>query len=439
MLIILSLALCAVVLGFIFSNLALSSFLSALAGVLVIVMMLSFLVIIHELGHFFAALWAGVKVEEFGVGYPPRAKTLFKYKGTPFTLNWIPFGGFVRLEGEESEDGDESESEAKVSAQESRKTLKSSKASKVSSSEITSTLTARSGTKSAFYSKPFLSRLVVILAGAAANITFGLLAFTLVFSIMGIPDVIDVPFIAQVMPDSPASKAGVPERVQIQRIIDSKGVVTELTTAHEVIESVSSYQGETIQLVVTGKCSGPAENCAETSSSHSVYVRRKSELPSGQGSLGISFEPKLNYKHYPWYQMPFVAAWYGMLQTVAVMQLILQSLAGIILELTRGSAPTGVAGPVGIVHSAVKENFASHSFLQQLNMAGMLSINLGLMNVLPIPALDGGRALFLFLEKIIGKKRMSLFENKANTVGFFILLALIVLVTVGDIKNLFVK
>jgi len=117
--------------------------------------------------------------------------------------------------------------------------------------------------------------------------------------------------------------------------------------------------------------------------------------------------------------------------------LIVTSLGQIVGNLFHGHVPQEVAGPVGIFKQASQAGFFSHGVLELINFAGLLSVNLAVMNVLPIPALDGGRALFIILEKIIGKKRVQLFEGYANYGGFALLMIMIVLITLKDIVGIF--
>ncbi len=176
--------------------------LSAIITILVIVAVLAFLVLIHELGHFLAAKWAGVRVKEFGLGYPPRAMTLFRWDETDFTLNWIPFGGFVQMDGEDVLDPDTYEEET-------------------------------SGEGEPFFERPWWQRLVVILAGATVNFIFGVVAFGIVYSIIGIPQPL-APYIDEVVDGTAAAAAGLPEDVRILALEADQATMLRPTTADEV-------------------------------------------------------------------------------------------------------------------------------------------------------------------------------------------------------------
>lgn len=374
-------------------------------AIVIFILILSFLVLIHEAGHFLAALWAGVKVEEFGLGYPPRAMKLFKWRGTNFTLNWVPFGGFVKLAGEEAP----------------RENLAEKIAKKTGLVD-----------KDLFYNKPAPKRLVVILAGVTVNFLFGILAFAIIFSIKGIPTATSEPIIAYVADNSPAKEAGLEAQSKIFKLAyGSESVVVANTV--EVTDFIKSHQGQEITLYTTGHCDG--NSCQEMAREYHVYLRSDQEIPEGEGSMGVAFASFI-FKFYPWWQMPFRAMFYGLMQALFLSLLILTSLASLITQLMSGVIPSEIAGPVGIVHEASRQGIFEEGFLSTLNFTAMLSVNLAVMNLLPIPALDGGRAIFIFIEKLVGKKKSQNWESYANYAGYLILLTLIVLVTLRDISKL---
>jgi regulator of sigma E protease len=373
-------------------------------SILYIILILSFLVIIHELGHFLAAKWAKVKVEEFGLGYPPKVATLFRFWGTDFSLNWIPFGGFVRMEGEDGE---------------KQPNLVEQVVSKVAANR-----------EGPFYTKSATKRLVIILAGATVNFVFGIIAFSIVFSFSGIPTFVDSALIGRIAPDSPAAEQGIPTNVELigLRTGDERFAITNVEQAIEVI---NQHRGQTVNIQTGGTCQDGA--CQELLQEFEVYLRTAEETPDDQGSLGVSFET-VQFSFYPWYEMPFRGMWYGTQQALMLGLLILNALGGMLYNLiASGQVPSEVAGPVGIVHQTQQSGILEQGFLSILNFAGMLSINLAVMNVLPIPALDGGRAVFILLEKVLGRSRTARAEQLANYGGYILLLSLIVLVTIKDV------
>lgn len=366
---------------------------------IVFALILSFLVLIHELGHFLAARWQKIRVEEFGLGYPPRAKTLFIKWHTIFSLNWVPFGGFVRMEGED----------ALVTEEPIRK---NSKKKQLPLNE-----------EGPFYEKSAVARLIVILAGAIVNVLFGILAFAVVFSFMGIPAGVRV---NEVEPNSPGAQADLTAgQVITQVVVDD--AVYPLRSTGELVALTGANLGKSITLTTQEICDQGLCPATQT-----IEVTLRSEVSEKQGAIGI--KPEDFSKFYPWYEMPLRGAWFGLVQAVTLGVLILQSLATMISDLvTRAIVPQEVMGPVGIVHEAARQDLVSQGPLAILLFAGLISINLGIMNVLPIPALDGGRAVFILLEKILGKAKVQQVENYANYGGYAVLLGLIFLITARDV------
>ncbi len=377
-------------------------------GILIFILILSFLVLIHELGHFLVAKYFKITIEEFGLGYPPRAVTLFKRWGTVFSLNWIPFGGFVKMEGEDGPAADGAEAPKK---------------------------TQGSGP---FYAKPALARLAVILAGATVNFVFGVLAFSVVFSFKGIPQIVsqDKPLIGVVMPDSPAAQAKIPAGVMITQIKDEQSSLP-LSSIEEVVQAVNAREGKNITLVTTGPCQ--EEKCEPTQVEYPVALRTRANTPNEQGLLGIGFAPIVRFVHYPWYEMPVRGTWYGLQESYYLATSVLQALQQMVLGLVKNlGLPGELMGPVGIAGEFQKSGIVQEGWLSVLHFAGLLSINLAIMNVLPIPALDGGRAVFILLEKVVGKQRVQWWEGHANYFGYALLLVLIIIVSIRDVLKLVV-
>lgn len=371
-------------------------------GIIIFVLILSFLVLIHELGHFFVAKWAKVKVLEFGLGYPPKIHKLFTWKGTDFTLNWIPFGGFVRLAGEDL-------------APEQKLELENDKKQ-----------------KGLFFKAKISHKLLIILAGASVNFLFGFLAFSFVFSIMGIPQPIDTARISGLAPNSPASKADLPVDYEISKIVIGEQVY-QIKTAEQAVKTITDNRGQDAELTLTGPCQGL--ECQSDQKTYKVYLRTEAETPEGSGSLGVAFDSIAVVK-YPWYQMPFKGAWYGFEQALFMSKEIFFALGKLGQEIGRGQAPKDLAGPVGIVYQAQTTGLMSQGWAMVLNFAGLLSVNLAIMNVLPIPPLDGGRALLILLEKVFDKKKLAKLEYYLNYGGYLLLLGLIVVVTFQDIARI---
>lgn len=361
--------------------------------ILVFILLLSFLVIIHELGHFFAAKWAKVKTEEFGLGYPPKAIRLFRWMSTDFTLNWIPFGGFVRMYGE-----DQAHAEADPKAKE----------------------------HGAFFTKTKWQRAVIIAAGPLVNFIFGVIAFSALFSVYGIPESQGI-MITGVSPDSPAQTAGLMENDVVKSVvIDNQPKTFESVTAF--VTSVREQQGKEVILEL--------DRAGELITTE-VYIRTASEIPEGQGALGVSVSPvESGFTRYPWWQMPFRGAYTGIQVSLEFSLEILRQLSRLLPQLLTGRVPADVAGPIGIVHQASEQDLLSSGLGTMVNFVAILSINLAIMNILPIPALDGGRLLMILIETITRRRVSPTYERWIHTVGFIGLLALITLVSFRDVSRI---
>lgn len=377
-------------------------------SVLIFVLILSFLIFIHELGHYLAAVRSGVVVEEFGIGYPPRAIKLFTWRGTDFTLNWIPFGGFVKMAGEQVE------FEEVHTKEEQEKLQKKDKGQ--------------------FFAADTRNKLMIILAGATFNFIFGIIAFTIVFSRLGIPEPIETPRIGEVMPNTPAAEAGLTENTEIQQITVADQVFTT-ASRDDVIDVIAQNSGQEAVIATTGTCQG--YSCEEVWQEFNVYLRTTEETPEGEGSLGIIFQP-VAFVAYPWYEMPYKSMWYGLQQAIFLGEQIVFALGDMISGMIFGGrVPGDVAGPIGIVHQAQATGMLSEGFITTLSFAGMLSINLAIINILPIPPLDGGRAVFIILERFISERHAKPLEYYMNYGGYILLLMLIVLITARDIWRIF--
>jgi regulator of sigma E protease len=372
--------------------------------IIIFILVLSFLVIIHELGHLFAAKWAKIKVEEFGVGYPPRAFKLFTWGKVIFSLNWIPVGGFVKMIGEDGPDDDDKSKDDEDGL-------------------------------APFYKRSAKKRLVVILAGVVVNFIFGIIAFSIIFGFKGIPTQIDGARIGYISPDSPAQQVGIKDNTQIKSINFGEETV-DITSVDQAVELLSTQKGNEITLTNSFPCS--EEFCPDETEKFIVKLRTDDETPAGEGSLGIGFSD-FYYKFYPWYEMPFRSIWYGIQQALFMVLMIVVALFEMFQQILGGSVPKDVAGPVGIVDQAASSGLFTEGPLTILNFSAMISINLAVMNLLPIPALDGGRALFIILEKFLGKKRINKIEGYANYGGMILLLGLIVLITGADIFRIITR
>lgn len=358
--------------------------------------LLSLLIMIHEFGHFSAARRAGVIVEEFGFGLPPRAKTLFTQGGTRFTLNWIPFGGFVRLKGENAMN----EKERKA--------------------------------KGSFGAASYLDRITILVAGVFMNFVLAIVLLTVGFS-MGrwIPTYLTLEdmqaadaagvihldmavLIDEVQPEGAAAAAGVPAK---SLLIAIDGVA--LTDPAHVV-TLQEGKDRVTYTLMTG------EKFAE---------EQMIEVQPRDGKTGVvvgAFARELS--------APLRNVWDAFLLSLRESRVMMvQTVIGIGTLFTSlvssGRVPDGITGIVGIAqltHASVQAGFMTY-----LRLVALLSLSLAVLNILPFPALDGGRLLFVLTEMITNRPLNRRFEMATNAIGFSVLLLLIVLITFHDIISLF--
>ena len=352
------------------------------------ILVLSLLVLLHELGHFLVAKLFGIHVEEFGIGLPPKALKLFKHKETEYTLNWLPIGGFVRLAGEETDP-----------------TLW----------ERINPLTH----SHMFFAKPAWQRALVIVAGVTMNFLIGILMFSAVYAKMGIPQFAgEQVMVTEVASDSPAEIAGMKAGEVVVKVGD-----TEIKKADDFVSIVKEHQGEMISVYLAKVDS----NGLKSDSARIVEVIPRVNPPAGQGALGVgvSTVPIVTYIKKAWYEAPFYGAIEGTKEAVAWSREFLK------IFMHPAELLKNMGGPVAVVK--VGQTAAKEGWVTMARFAGIISLNLAIFNLLPIPALDGGRLLMIALEKIIGRKRVVKFERYANGVGMFLLIALLIGVTVKDL------
>ena len=354
-----------------------------ISTIITFIIILGILVFVHELGHYFAAKKSGMQVEEFGFGFPPRMFGIKKGE-TIYSVNWIPIGGFVKIAGEDGGEGSNPRS---------------------------------------FANQTFLKRFITLIAGVTMNIIFAWLVIMIAMGI-GLPTVInegdalpasaivDEPFIVfrEVLVDSPAQLAGFKTGDSVKSVngeqIDSLQEVQELTQLNLGKETkyVVSRGDETIEATLTPRVSPP----------------------EGQGAMGVSLATVADVS-YPWYEVPFRAVG----ATYNVVYSTISAFGTILGQWFSGESVGGqLSGPVGI--AVLTRDVAQLGFIYLLQFTAVLSVNLAVINAIPFPALDGGRILFLIIEKIRGRKLPETAEQVANTLGFGLLLLLMVFVTIKD-------
>lgn len=368
-----------------------------------IVFLITLLVLIlsHELGHFLAAKKFDIKVLEFGFGIPPRAWGR-KIGETLVSLNWLPFGGFVKLLGED-------ETDKKVS-----------------------------DNPRSFATKRVGQRITVVVAGVVMNLLLAVILFWIVLAFQGFKEEIPlltpykfagvsqvdqkVVLIGNVAANSPAQEAGIKLGDRVARF---NGI--EVASSSELVELTKKHLGEKITLTIT----------SQDGTIRIVEVIPRINPPQGEGALGVELMSatfaKLTYTTiYQKAAAGFIRSYNLATYSIDILgKLIATSISRKSLEPVSQS----VSGPVGITN-------ISHSILQTrapilpyLDFVAALSLNLALINILPIPALDGGRLLFLLIEAAFRKKVQSEVEKMIHAIGMALLLALIILITLSDIKK----
>jgi len=357
-------------------------------SILIFILILFVLVLIHELGHFIAAKKNGVLVEEFGIGFPPRLLAI-KIKETVYSINLIPLGGFVKLYGEEYNE------------------LEKKSKHKKENLEI----------KAFAYKKPW-QKIIIIISGVIGNFLLGWLIISYIFT-QGVPQPLNKVLIKKVEKNSPAYNAGIKKGDYIYEIIvDKKNY--PIKSSNDLITLTKKHAGKEITLFIE-------RNNKKTT----VKVVPRKNTPKNQGPLGIVISSS-EIKKYPWYQAPF----YGLIHVASITQKIISEITKTVFQLLSFQKPSvDVAGPIGIARftsEAVK--FGQNAILE---LTALLSINLAVINLLPFPALDGGRLVFALYELITKKPFNKKIEGYLNFFGFIFLITIAILVSINDILKIY--
>ncbi|MFN2195229.1 MAG: M50 family metallopeptidase [Anaerolineales bacterium] len=333
------------------------------------------LIFFHELGHFMAARFFKVGVDEFGIGFPPRMVRLFHWRGTDYTINWLPLGGFVRLSGENDPD-----------------------------------------VPGGFMSAHPLKRIAILLAGPAMNILIAILLYSLAMSRVGIPDASRV-LIMDVAANSPAAQAGLASGDLLVRINE-----VDANSTDAVQQAVRDSLGKDTQITV--------ERNGETL--QYTLVPRENP-PEGEGAIGIV----MGHPSEPINIVRALPLGAGTVTDIGYNLLTLP------MQVARGSVAPDEARLIGFkgmydIYQEVKEVETSPAVPASLNLLAyfaMISTSLGVLNLLPIPALDGGRILFTLPELFFGKRLPPRLETAVNAVSFMLLIALLVYINLQDFIN----
>lgn len=351
-------------------------------SVALFILILLVLVVGHELGHFFVAKWTGMKVPEFGVGFPPKLWGI-RVGETEYTINALPFGGFVKIVGEDAEDKDHPD---------------------------------------AFGKKPKLAQAAVLFAGPGMNVVLGFFAFFIALMI-GVPSVIEGGtegvtdarvIVADVLPGSPAAQAGVERGDTVVSIND-----VSVTDPRSIAEAVQ--KGD----VTLALARGETKKVVTVSPTTNLIAEDPTRLGIGIASVAIGT------KTYSFVDA-FVEA--GK-RTVDGLWGIVVGLASLIGgAFTLSSSIADISGPVGI--ATLVGDAAAIGAGQILILAAIISLNLAVINLIPFPALDGGRLALLAIETVRGKEMSTKTVMAINSIGFLLLISLMVVVTWNDIARL---
>lgn len=358
---------------------------------IIFIVALSILVLVHEFGHFFAAKITGVGVEEFGLGLPPRIIGK-RWKGTIWSLNWLLIGGFCKLHGEDP----------------SVKTK---------------------DRKSSFQYKNPWQKGLIVLGGVLMNIVLAVVIFSVVYSRVGIPVETNRVTIVGVSKDSPAEEAGLKDGDVVLKVND-----VSVTMGNQLTDEVGKYKGEEVNLEIERKNDVGAQGIAPVQMKITVAVRENP--PQGEGSMGVAIS-NTEMQKLKWYEF-YKGIGAGFKEAYFWGKIIFGGVMSMVSNLVHGQIPKDVSGPVGIFQatSSIKQ---SQGLLAVIHFFGIVSVNLAVVNVLPFPALDGGRIIFVIYEMLFRKRANEKFEAVVNNVGMAILLTLLVTITASDLLRIIKK
>jgi regulator of sigma E protease len=367
--------------------------LGVVVTIVLFLVVLGGLVLVHELGHFITARLAGVRVLEFGIGFPPRARILRSKGETLYTLNWMPIGGFVKLEGEDG--GDDSDPRSFVRAR-------------------------------------LPTKMIILVAGVAMNLLTSFLIFTVIAWVA-------TPFVGlrffDVQPGSPAAAAGLHSG---DAILGIDGRQFEFFGEGQILTELRKNAGKTVTLSIEHP-DGRVEPVA-------VPLRSQAEIDASKNAQGVAQKGPLGISGD---KTPFEARFFGSTghplptaigigasETTRWFGVILSGLGDLVGQVaTNPTAPPPVAGPVGIA-TQIADIFFGAGFVMTLYVAGILSANLALVNILPFPPLDGGRMLMIALKSLFGSRISLRAERLTYVVGFVFLFAFLIWVTGFDIVRI---
>jgi len=351
-------------------------------AVLATLLVLGTLVVVHEFGHFITARLVGIRVLEFGIGFPPRAKVIGRDHETEYTLNYLPIGGFVRLEGEESDSDD----------------------------------------PRAFGNAGLAKQLLVLVAGVTMNVVT---AFLLFFVVAWAFNPVVRPHVAAVVADSPAALAGIQPGDSLASIDGRSYSLVDLggDPWSAFMQYLASRQGQPVSLGVVDS----------TGHERTVQVTLRVPDTDHNYALGVQFNFGIAYTQGD----PVTALGTAASSTGKAMSLIWVALGdlGRHIATSPTTGPPGVSGPVGIA-AVVGHTLFDYGPILLLLLAAVISANLALLNVLPIPPFDGGKMAIMVIKRVFRIRDVTRLESAIYLVGFALLMAFLVWISYFDLLGL---
>lgn len=346
--------------------------------ILIFIIILAVLVLIHEIGHFITAKKNGLTVEEFGFGFPPRIWSVKKGE-TIYSINLLPLGGFVKILGENDGETDNPKS---------------------------------------FASKSAGARGLITASGVVMNFVLGALILIIGFYI-GLPQVLD------------KENESLAKNVQIKIVAINRNSPAEYANL-KLGDSIENFEEIPILQDFINKNKGKEISLKIKRGENYLEIKTvpRANPPEGEGALGVALA-KTGIVSYPWHQ----SIWLGVKSAFVVTWEIIKGFFELVKNLLfSGKIPQEVTGPVGI--AVLAGQAVNLGFIYLLQLTALISLNLAVLNLVPFPALDGGRLLFLAIEKIKGSRVNPKIENAIHSVGIILLLILVALITYRDILKL---
>lgn len=364
--------------------------------IVIFILILALLIFVHELGHFLVAKMSGVRVDEFALGFPPKLFS-YKYGETTYALNLIPFGGYVKIFGEDPD-------QESVAGPDKNRSL---------------------------VNQPKRVQAGVLVAGVTFNLILAWVLFSLAF-VMGFPVSGDLAsqfaatkaktVIAGVLSNSPAQKANLQTGDTLAYVLNLSGDKITVKTAEDLKPIINHLAPRPLIVGIEAKGDKKVKE---------VTVVPSKDIIPGQWAIGLGLE-QVAIVESPWYQAP----WLGARMTYDTAISMIGGLRDLAVKITHGlPIKEAVVGPVGI--AGMVGDARALGLVYLITFTAFISINLAIINLLPFPALDGGRLLFLLVEAIKGSPLNPKVANTLNLIGFAILISFMVYITYGDIVKLF--